>query len=147
MTGIAINCITDIADRLNVIPSLKGKVFHVYSEQELTERTKGLTLPCVGVVYDGLRSVGESGDTSKMGMSSDIVVTIMLFFKQDTRAKVDPKDTMVALMDSIRDAIIGTRSPSGHNWKFQMEIPVAGKLGVLAYLQRWSTSTQLVPKR
>lgn len=143
MTAIAINCIEDLGARVESIPSLEGRVFHIYSEAEIIERTKGMAFPCVGIVYDGLMAAPEVGATSRMGNSAELVASIMIFFRQDTRAKVDPKDTMVATLDEIRSKIMESRSPTGHFWKFQVEASVEGKQGLLTYVQRWATPVQL----
>jgi len=143
--AIALNCIEDIEAKVASVPNIpRARVFHVYSEEELIERTKGLGFPCVGVVYDGLRATPEPGATSKIGGSAELVVTVILFFRQDTKAKIDPKDSVVATLDAIREKILKTKSPSGHFWKFQVEAAVEGKTGLLAYVQRWATPVQLV---
>lgn len=142
-TAIAIKCIEDIEARVASLAALKGRVFHVYSEEELVERTKGVSFPCAGVVYDGMMASEESGSTAKMGGSAELVVTVMLFFRQSTIAKTDPKGTTVAMLDEIRSKILTTRSPSGHFWKFKVEAAVEGKQGLLTYVQRWATPVQL----
>lgn len=142
--AIAINCIEDISAKVEQVTGLKGRVFHVYSEEELIERTKGVSFPCVGVVYDGMRALPESGSTHKIGGSAELVVSVMIFFRQDTKSKADPKETTVNYLDRIRSQLIRTKAPTGHYWKFQVEAAVEGKNGVLAYLQRWATPTQLV---
>lgn len=145
MTVVAINCIEDVVSKLDKIPSLRGRVFHVFSDDDLIERTKGLTFPCIGVVYDGLRAIPEGGkDTHKIGGSAEMVVSVIMFFRNDTKAKSDPKDGAVVMLDVVRDSLIKSKSPSGHFWKFQVEAPIEGKSGVLAYLQRWATPVQLV---
>ena len=144
MTALAINCIRDVENKVEAVPAFRGRVFHVYSEDELIERTKGMSFPCVGVVYDGIRSVGEPGkDTGKMGSSAELVVSVMIFFRQDTKAKADPKESVVGHLDTIRSQLLRTKSPAGHFWRFQIEAAVAGKEGLLAYLQRWATPVQL----
>jgi hypothetical protein len=145
MTGIAISCTEDIANKIANDPLIKGRIFTIYSEEELIERTKAISFPCVGVVYDGITAVGEAGTTGKQGLSTELTVSLMVFFRQNTRATNDPKLTMVDLMDRLRELIIATRSPSGHLWKFKVEVPVQGKNGILAYIQRWSTPVQLTP--
>lgn len=144
MTAIAIKCIDDLEARIKTIPALKDRVFHIYSEDELMERTKGLSFPCVGVVYDGMMAIPEQGPSAKIGASAELVATVMVFFRQDTKAKTDPKDTTVALLDEIRSKIFATRSPTRHHWRFKLEAAVEGKQGVLTYVQRWATPAQLV---
>lgn len=143
MTAIAIKCIEDLEARVEQIPALKGRVFHVYSEEELVERTKGLSFPCVGIVYDGMMAIPEPKPTAKIGGSAELVATVMIFFRQDTKAKNDPKDQTVALLDQIRGKILATRSPTQHLWRFKLEAAVEGKQGLLTYVQRWATPVQL----
>lgn len=126
------------------IPSLKGKVFHVYGEDDLIERTKAINFPYAAVVYDGIRSSKEEGATSRVGASGEIVVTVMVFFRNDARASNDPKEHVLMLLDTLRKHIMGTKSPTGHKWQFQYEAAAEGKKGLLAYTQRWSTPIQLV---
>ena len=145
--AIATDCIESIEDVLRTIPGLEKRVFHVYSDEELIERTKGLSFPCVGVVYDGLMGREEPGATGKLSSTADLVVSIMLFFRQNTRATTDPKDTTVETLDTIRSKILETRAPSGHLWKFQLEAAVEGKQGLLTYVQRWATPVQLVGRK
>lgn len=142
---IATKCIDDVEARLKTLTSMQNKVFHVYSEDELLDETKGLVFPCLGVVYDGMRAGPETGSTSKQGISGVLTVTILMFFRSDVHATQDPKDTAAALLDQCRALFrANPRSPSGHYWQFNLESPVGGKKGVLTYVQRWSTPVQLV---
>lgn len=143
MSSIAVKCIEDLEKHLNSMSMVKGKVWHVYSEEELVERTKGISYPCAGVLYDGMRALPEPGATGKMGLSAELVVTVMIMFKQNTKSTVDAKDSAVDFLDGLREKIAKSRSPSMHFWKFQLEAAVDGKAGVLAYIQRWSTPVQL----
>lgn len=143
MSSIAVKCIEDVEKYLNSMSAVKGKVWHVYSEEELVERTKGLSFPCAGVLYDGMRAIPEQGATGKMGLSAELILTVMVMFKQKTVSTVDAKDSAVDFLDELRGKIAKSRSPSGHFWKFQLEAAVDGKSGVLSYIQRWSTPVQL----
>lgn len=140
-TNIATLCVDDVEARLKTLKSMKSRVFHMYSESELLDETKGLVYPCMGVVYDGMRAVGDGG---KQGISAEIVVTIMVLFRGSVLSKEDPKDTIVALLDDSRALFRNSpRSPSGHFWKFQVESAIDSKKGVLTYIQRWATPVQL----
>lgn len=142
-SSIAKDCVADICTRLRRVPGLSQKVFHIYSEDEIEDKTKGLSYPCVGVIYDGIRSVGDNGDTNKQGNSTVLTVSILYMFRQNTSSNVDPKDEAVTVLDAARGEIKG-RAPGGHPWRFLIEAPLGGKKGVLVYLQRWSTPAQLV---
>lgn len=143
MSAIAVSCIEAIEERIRAVPAIGNRVFHVSSEDEIVEKTKGMAYPCVGVIYSGMTAVTESGSSARMGQSAELVVSILLFFRQDTRATNDPKESTVAVLDLIRKQIMATKSPSGHFWRFKVEAAVEGGKGVMTYLQRWSTPVQL----
>lgn len=143
MSVIAVSCIEDIEAKIRAVPAIGNRVFHVASEDEIVERTKGMSYPCVGVIYSGMTAINESGATAKLGQSAELVVSILLFFRQDSRATNDPKESTVAVLDAIRRNIMATRSPSGHHWRFKVEAAVEGGKGLMTFLQRWSTPVQL----
>lgn len=143
MKDAATKCVGDIETKLKTLSGMGNKVFHIYSEEDLLDVTKGLMFPCVGVVYNGINAVPEKESTARMGLSAKLVLTIMVFFRDDARSAVDEKLSVISTMDDIRGLIKGTRSPTGHYWEFQLEAPATGKKGLLAYVQRWATPVQL----
>lgn len=144
MIDLAAKCVTDIETKIGTLAAVKGKVFHVYGEDDLMDHTKGVVFPCVGVVYNGIRATPEDGATGKQGISGELVVTIMLLLRDNVSATSNPKEGALRMLDDVRELVMGTKSPSGHKWRFQLESPVAGKKGVLAYVQRWATPVQLI---
>ena len=80
----AVPCVESLAAAIRSLPLFAKKTFVVYSEDELMQETKGLTYPCVGVIYEGMRSIPEPGSTSKQGVSCELVASVMLFFKTDS---------------------------------------------------------------
>jgi len=142
-SAIANECVKDVVDRLNSIPDLKGRSFHVMSDNELLEKTKGLMYTCSAVIYGGITSVPDSGATHKVGLSATLTVDVLLFFKSSPSASSDPKVSAVELLDTVRAKFKDTRSPTGHFWRFTSERPVEVKSGVLGYLQRWTSPVQM----
>lgn len=144
MKDIAVKCIEDLKTKLKTVKEVSKNLHHIYSEDDIATITKGLSWPCVGLLYDGIRSVSEAGSTSKQGLSAELVCSILLFHKAGpaTSSKDDVSAALVTL-DNIRDAVKGTRSPSGHFWKFQNEAALGGKNSILIYVQRWATPVQL----
>lgn len=140
---IARLCVDDVIASVQSISQFKNKVFQVYSEDELFDRSKNLIFPCVGVVYGGMRASPESKATHKVGMSAELAVSILVLFKNDVTAKKNQKMDTVDVLDELRDALKDRRSPSGHFWKFQVEAAATANGGVLVYLQRWATPVQL----
>lgn len=144
MKDAAIKCIEDIKGKIKTVPSVAKNIHHIYSEDDIVTLTKGLSYPCVGVLYDGIRSSPEQGATSKQGLSAEIVCSVMLFFRAASNvASKDSTSEALQLLDSIRDSIKGQRSPTGHFWRFQMEAALGGKNSVLIYIQRWAAPVQL----
>lgn len=129
---------------LMTIPGFREKVFHVASEEELQNKIKGLSLPAIGVIYDGMRAVPEPGGTGKLGKSAEMVITLLLMFRNDTVQGKPPKESSLGVLDAMREKMLETRSALGHFWKFQLEASTQTKTGVVVYIQRWATPAQLV---
>ena len=141
--SVAVDCIEELEKMVGAISELRGKVFHVSSEEDLMEKTKGIAFPCAGIVYGGMRSVPKKGETHDLGLSAELTASLLIGFKESKDAKAHMKDTAITVLDKVRAAIRGKRSASGHFWKFNMEAPIEGKSGVLYYFQRWSCPVQL----
>lgn len=149
MNDIATKCVADLSAHLQQLIAA-GKVFHVYSENELMDKTKGIAFPAVGVVYEGMRAVnegaaGEARVSHKLGVSAELVAAVMIIQRPDNISTANTKTPSMNLLDDIRQEIMGSRSPSGHFWKFIVEASANEKNGVVIWLQRWSTPVQLVP--
>lgn len=143
MNGIATNCTGYLVERLRTVEAIAGRVFEVQSEEELVERIKGVSYPCVGVAYDGILPVAE-GPSGRTGVSAEVYFSVMVFFRANLNAVLSPQDQSVVLLDQIRGAILATKSPTGHVWRFKAEVPISGRKGLLVYVQRWATPCQLV---
>lgn len=144
MINAAQLCIDDVASVLQLIASLKSKVLHVYSDEELTESTSAMSYPACGVVYEGMRSLAEDGPTSKTGTSSELVVSVLLVDIYGSVAKSAVKKNAAPILDAIRDAMMGRVSPTGHKWRFVVEAAATPKKGIVLWVQRWSVPVQLV---
>lgn len=133
-------CVEDLMSKIREVPEFAQKAFYVYTLEQLESPTIGLSYPCAGVVYESLRTM----DSGKAGGLQAELSCLVVVFVYDRTLGVDLKYKATALLDSIRDAIKKTRSPTGHNWKFTMESPFpVPKAGVLAYGQRWVTAAPL----
>lgn len=150
MNDLATKCVTDLKTHLSQLIAA-GKVIHVYDENELMDKTKGLTFPAVGVVYEGMRAVPETSNAEsskvshKLGVSGELIASIMILQRPDSISAADTKTPAMTLLDDVRQEIMGSRSPSGHFWRFMVEASALEKNGVVIWLQRWSTPVQLVP--
>lgn len=143
MNDVATKCIADLAAKVANVPLVGKNIHHIYSEEDIVSVTKGMSYPCVGLLYDGMRASPETGAT-KQGQSVEVVCSALLFYKASSPiSSKDEVGNALIVMDNIRDAIKCTRSPTGNFWRFQMEAALGGKNSILMYVQRWATPTTL----
>lgn len=134
-------CLEDIKAKLETINLVKKKVFHVYSEPDLEDASKNREKPCVGVMYEGLRSIPDS---SGKGLSTQLGVALAVVMESKKGAfGLDRKSEVIKLLDDMRDAIKLTKAPTGHDWQFVMEVPSQPLGNFIVYLQRWQTTAIL----
>jgi hypothetical protein len=141
-------CVEALKVILQATPLLKDKVLFVTDEDDLMTQLKGvIALPAAGVIYEGLKSKESQGETAKFGLSADMVLTVVVANRGIAiRASEETKITSIAILDQIRNAIMATRSPTGHFWRFVVEAAAAQHDGVVFWVQRWSTPVQLAPQ-
>ena len=141
-------CIEDLINKVKTLQQVDGKTIWVYGEGHLMDKTKSIKYPCAGIVYEGIRSTHEvQGSTFKQGLNCELIASILVLQKTSAMSGVDDKTASVALMDAIRDKILGTRSPTNHHWKFIVEAPADEKHGVVVWLQGWSTPIPMTPSK
>lgn len=142
---IVTQCTDQLVETLQSIANIK-KTFLVYSAEHLMDSNKGITYPCAGVIYEGMRPYPEEGkSTHKVGVSNEFVASIVLLTHQDIISKDTYKSLAIEILDDFREEMFKTvrKSPSGHFWRFLFEAPASVSNGVVAYVQRWSTPVQL----
>jgi hypothetical protein len=147
---LATACVQDLIDKIVALEGFTGRVWHVYDEKELRQKDKGLApTEKVGIIYDGLRVLpppdnqpaGRASDGGG-GCTAEMSFSVVMYLSLQPIALDDPKIPAITKVDTIRKAIIRTRSPSGHFWKFRLEVAAApGKES--AFLQKWTTTVQL----
>ena len=131
-------------------PSLVGKVTIAYKPEDLFDHMKTVrSLPAVGVMYEGMRSIPEGQTTDKKGISSEIVISLMLIEQDDSIHKSDEKrERAIDYLDAIRVQFLDQRSPvTGHIWHFLVEAPAELKAGLTCWVQRWALPVQLKPRQ
>lgn len=141
--SIAISCIEDLETRVKTLTEFKGtkKIFSVYSENDLLDKSKLLKLPAVGIMYEGI--TGNSGDPTRQGIMADIGCSVLLILDGKSIGNINTQNKSAQYLDEIRDCILTANSPTKHKWRFVSEIP-AGVVGnVMVYVQRWATALPL----
>lgn len=139
---IATDCTSDIVAKVKAIGDFgaKGqeKVFTVYSEEDLLEKTKLLKLPAVGIMYEGIKATAQ--DPSRQGLATDLTVALVLLMTGKAVGNLDTKNQAAQILDEMRNSILKTTSPTGHKWRFVSEVPTGALGNYVGYLQRWSTA-------
>jgi len=141
----AADVLADVMARLNTIPAIAQKIVVVYGEDDLSKKVAGITTPGLGIQYEGMRSVGDSGSTSKAGVSAEMVFSLIVIQTPETFVRTDIKGQTINLLDSIRDSLIAQKSPTGHIYRFVVEAPAELKQGMTFWVQRWSVPIQVAP--
>lgn len=143
MTNKITPCLSDLEAKVLLADGkLKGKVFRVYSEAELLNKTKMLALPAIGIIYEGTRNIAGSQESTTPSKSCELVASIVMICNPDTMVGTT-KYAAAELLDAIREQIRPTRSPTGHYWSFVVEAPAAEKDNRVMWIQRWSTAVQI----
>lgn len=144
--------IAEVKGRLQSIAAISGSAFKgpsifVYDDANLADRVKGNFIwPAAGIIYEGMRAVGEPGKaTDKIGMSAEIVVSIALVTLVELYATADGKTPVILALSQIRGSMMASRSVTGHRWRFLVEAPASKKDGLAFWIQRWSVPIQLPP--
>lgn len=140
MNSIAQSSVNHLRELIAAIPEFRQKQWYLVSEDDLFHKSALITLPCAGVVYEGLRA-GPSPEG--MGKSSEVTCSIYLLYKSGTIGNIDYKPKALLLLDTLRDSILGTVAPGGYKWKFQFESPAEEMHKALVYYQRWSSAVIL----
>jgi len=133
--------------QLNAAPAdLTGKVVVAYDENDLLDVLKGVkSLPAVGIVYEGMRSMTEQGPTARVGLSAEIVLGFVLVERGDEiHNTLQKRVRAIEYLDAMRLQFMGQRSQvTKHFWKFMVESPAALRTGSVCWVQRWSLPVQL----
>lgn len=145
----ATDCVNAFMAVVQAIPALHDRTVFAYNEDDFMDNIKGLVkYPGVAIVYEGMRSVPEVGSTAKVGVSGELVISLILIEQGDAIRSTDTKKVnAINYLDEIRGKIMGTRSPTGHYWHFLVEAPAELRRGMVFWVSRWSTPIQLPPTR
>ena len=136
-------CVQDIQTKLQSIADLQGKSVFVFNETDLIEKTKVVTsYPVVGVLYEGLRGMPSTGATSHLGLSAEVVFSIIVATRTQQLVNADIKHPTLNLLDSIRNLFLDQISPTGHKYKFMVEAANVVN-GSVMWVQRWALPVQL----
>ncbi len=151
MTAIVKRTIADLKTRLQAVPSLATKIFHVYSEDELMDQTKQLRLPAVGIVYGGMGTNTDIStqrqQSSPINASAIMDFNLIIMVQQSTMHGIRQEDQALDLLDEVRDTLQGQKGPSNHPYRFEIEGSAELRKGTVVWVQRWTNPVQLVPKK
>ena len=96
----------------------------------------------MGVLYEGLRGLPSPGGTSHLGLSAEVVFSIIVATRTQQLVNADIKHPTLNLLDSIRNLFFDQISPTGHKYKFMVEAATVVN-GSVMWVQRWALPVQL----
>lgn len=136
--SIATKCVEDLISRVSCIGVVSDKTWSLIDEDQLFNKSRALPFPCLSVVYEGLLP-SESAE----GRSAALTCSLYLLYNSGKIGNIDFKPEATALLDSLRDEILGRASPAGHKWTFKFESPADSLHGAMVFYQRWTTNVIL----
>jgi len=142
--GIVEMCIRSIQGTVQSIAVLKDKHVFTLDDENLMARLKGVVPPAAGIMYEGLRSTGDTGVSARVGISGEIIISVVLISQSPKFSLREESIPAVRILDDLRQKIASTRSPTGHFWKFVVEAAADEKQGVVFWIQRWSAPVQMI---
>lgn len=122
----------------------EGKCIQVYSAEELKDKTKNVSLPAIGVIYEGMKS-NQTGESAKSNSSVSClaVVSIILLTSKSNQAGGTSTESAHTLLGSCRNVIKNQVSPTGHKYKFVVEAPASEDATTVLWVQRWTVATHI----
>ncbi len=139
-------CSADLTARIRTVATLQKQTLTVMSMDSLVSQMANVVKPAAGVLYEGSRPVQSEGG-KQATTSAEIVFSVFLLTESSAFSKqVDAMSPAHEVLDAVREAIHGARSPTGHFWKWQLEAPAKQSGSLTVWVQRWSCVVQLPPK-
>lgn len=132
----------DIQSKVESTGKFGDKIFRIYDPAVLAELVSKMNPPICGIMYEGIVSETNQGDT---GVTSFLSVSLFILLdkkERDIRQAVD-KASVASMLDATRSAIIRTLSPAYTPWEFGMEIPFAISDRDLGYYQKWKAKVSV----
>lgn len=134
-------CVVDIKAKIESIPEFEEKTLYVYDQTDLLHRATALQLPFVGIIYEGMRSTGDS----KIGLTTFLSCSILI--SEDGSGiggtADESKNDATCLLELVRNCVRLTVSPTGHSWEFVEEALSPFDEDIFVYIQRWRTKAIL----
>lgn len=141
---IVAEVLEDIKAKVLALPKFKDKVTHVYSYEELVDKSKNIPFPALGIVYEGLRGeTGANAGSSASVVSTTLIVSLILLTDSDGKLGGLPKMKAHEYLGQTRNAINKKQSPTGHKYRFVVEAPASEKGNKVLWVQRWSVAAQI----
>jgi hypothetical protein len=145
--SMATQVMNEVLGLVQSIAQFSKSTIFVYSDDDLQNKVRGANFPAVGIIYNGMKVKPEMSKSVRLGLSGDLTFTLMLIQQSQTISTTDTKGISMNLLDSLRGAILGVRSITGHFYQFQLEAPAQPSKGYIFWGQRWSVPVQLTPTK
>lgn len=134
------------------VPAFRTSGFSTFDEEDLAVQSEGqgLNFPLAGVIYDGAIPTDRiQGGNTANGVAAgahsattlSMQFTVMIAIQYHYGGQDDTKPQATALLDDLRQRILGYRGVNSRPWRFVGEKPepAASGEGLALYSQVWQT--------
>lgn len=129
MTDFVTACNQDLQAKLEEVASFRDSIVTVFSESDFRVKAKMLKTPFAGIMYGGLRRA--SGDLTGKGFAGELNMAVLVGVSTDTDSW--------GLLTKIRRKVLGSKSATGHTWRFKSESYIGDNNGISYFIQMWDT--------
>lgn len=132
--------VASVITKLQSIADISNRALEVLSEDDFLDKIKGLPCPSIGVVYEGMRATNKDDRAShRVGLAAELGLSLVLVTEGKAILGGASPTSATTVLDSMRNVMKDTRSPTGHFWRFVLEAPALEKGGRTLWIQRWSS--------
>ncbi len=150
-TDIVTECMADLKTRMAAIEGLDGNVLQVFAQDDLLDNPQvRLSLPCLGITYQGLV---PKEDSSLTGAANDALFDLLLIGADGCKLCIEgpsgeTQASVAGVLNRMRKAMLAILAPGHRKWKFGGERPMQIALTNattqdLVYIQSWKTGVTL----
>lgn len=150
MVATVVGLESELIGLVKSVPSFGGMGFSVFSMDDFEGKSSGVTLPVAGVVYDGMEPTGNqaisAGDRTGGAALVNAQFVVVVAVQYSYTGADDTKQQAFALLDEVRNAVMGFKGVNTRPWRFIGERPELDSSGdgVAFYSQVWQSTLPIV---
>lgn len=152
MTASIVGLENELVGLVKEVGAFSSNGFSIYNEEDLRAKSQHQDYPLAGVMFDGAvpadnanAATGTDSGVSKSSVLVDFQFTVIIAIQYAYSGQDDTKQQAYALLDDVRNRVLGYCGVNKRPWRFVLEKPEpqASVDGLVFYYQVWRTS---VPK-